>query len=96
MIFPIPAFPVDADSNSTHRGISGAMCVVTFSKSFLQQVHTELQEQPPCVVWMESEAGKAGSCDTAGISVLGQTDALGRMEGQWLQHKPWTGQTIFD
>lgn len=64
--------------------------------SFLQQVHTELQEQPPCVVWMESEAGKAGSCDTAGILVLGQTDALGRMEGQWLQHKPWTGQTIFD
>lgn len=45
---------------------------------------------------MESDTGKAGSCDMAGISVVGQTDALARMESQWLQHKPWTGQTIFD
>lgn len=61
-----------------------------------QQAHTELQEQPPRVVWMESDTGKAGSCDMASISVLDQTHALGRMESHGLQHKPWTGQTIFD
>lgn len=48
------------------------------------------------MVWMESDTGKAGSCDMASISVLDQTHALGRMESHGLQHKPWTEQTIFD
>lgn len=30
MTFPIPVLLVDADSSFTHRGISGAMCVLTF------------------------------------------------------------------
>lgn len=49
----------------------------------LARVGTELQEQPPCVVWKGSDAGKAGTCDRAAFLF-------------WVRQMSWVGEEASD